>query len=101
MCTLYRTILKLHAVKLAATQRQFGDRFVREQFRQHVLATERFSIVFYRSWYSYAAQLESGVTSRQMSAEEMDLLNEDQKSRLQELRGRAMKLKVDTGDFVL
>jgi hypothetical protein len=99
MCGLYRTILKLHAVRLSYTQRQLGDRFVRAEFHRHALTNEKYATIFYGSWYGYVAQLESGVVSREMTREEVSMLNAEQKERMAALRAEVTKLKIDSGEL--
>lgn len=101
MCTLYRVILKLHAIRLQPAQRDLGDKFVRAEFQRHRMANEKYATLFYSSWYGYVAQLESGVTSREMTAEERSMLSDDQKGKLAELRSYVIQKRQTDGDFVL
>ena len=101
MCQLYRTILKLHAVKLQPLQRELGDKFVHAEFHRHIVANEKYSIVFYQSWLEYCVQVESGITERELTKEERDSLNEEQQGKLKDLRTEAMRMKVESGDFIL
>ena len=98
---LYRTILKLHAVKLAPEQRELGDKFVKAEFRRHMTANEKYSSIFYAAWCDYVAQLERGVLSRDLTNEERALLNPEQKKTLRELRSHVVRAKHTDPDFVL
>ena len=99
MCSLYRTILKVHAVRLQFTQRQLGDRFVRAEFHRHALTNEKYAAIFYKSWYSYIAQLEMGVLSREMTQDELALLSPEQKERMAALRAEVAKMKIENGEL--
>lgn len=101
MLNLYRTILKLHAMKLQPVQREFGDKFVRSEFHRHITANEKYARLFYVSWYDYIAQLDRGVTSRNMSKEEAAMLSDDQKGKLTEIRRYVVQQKQTSGDFTL
>lgn len=101
MLALYRTILKLHVIKLAPVQREFGDKFVRSEFHRHLIANEKYARLFYASWYDYVAQLDRGVTSRNLTKDEAALLSDDQKGKLTEIRRYVVQQKQSTGDFTL
>ena len=97
MCTLYRTILKFHAVCLPHAQRQLGDRFVRAEFHRHVSTNEKYATIFYQSWVDYVVQLEGGVTSREMTPAEKALLTPDQKEKMDALRTEVARMKIESG----
>lgn len=100
MCRLYRQILKLHQVFLEnETQREFGDRFVKSEFRRHRVANEKYAMIFYKGWVDYGVQLERGVTSREMTETEKHLLSDEQKEKLRQLRQHALEMRRDSGDF--
>eukprot|EP00331_Platyophrya_macrostoma_P004279 CAMPEP_0176424368 /NCGR_PEP_ID=MMETSP0127-20121128/10801_1 /TAXON_ID=938130 /ORGANISM="Platyophrya macrostoma, Strain WH" /LENGTH=144 /DNA_ID=CAMNT_0017805423 /DNA_START=90 /DNA_END=524 /DNA_ORIENTATION=+ len=101
MLTLYRTILKLHVMKLQPVQREFGDKFVRAEFHRHITANEKYARLFYASWFDYVAQLDRGVTSRNLTKEEAALLSTDQKGKLTDIRRYVVQQKQTSGDFTL
>lgn len=101
MLDMYRVIMKLHAIKLLPAQKELGDRFVRAEFQRHKMANEKFSKLFYQGWLEYVVQLERGITSKEMSASETKLLNDEQKQRLVDLRRHVIQMKKDRGEFVL
>lgn len=93
MLSLYRMILKLHAVQLQPLQRTLGDKFVRAEFRSHLRVNEKYAQLFYQSWYSYCAQIERGVTQRDLSREEEEMLSMAQREKLTRLRIEAENMK--------
>ena len=101
MLDLFRVIMKLHAIKLLPAQKELGDRFVRTEFQRHKMANEKFSKLFYQGWLEYVVQLERGITSKEMSADETKLLNDEQKQRLVDLRRHVIQMKKDRGELVL
>lgn len=57
---LYRNILNAHRFKVDKEMRQFGDIFVKEEFRQHVYGdktTEKHIDNFLKEWEGYHSQL--------------------------------------------
>eukprot|EP00758_Cryptobia_borreli_P010228 Tbor_TRINITY_DN5552_c0_g4::TRINITY_DN5552_c0_g4_i1::g.13178::m.13178 len=101
MLCIYRVIRKLHAVKLLPVQQELGDKFLRAEFQRHKMTNEKFAKLFYMSWWQYAAQLEAGITNKEMSDEEKALLNDDQRSRMTDLRRHVVEIKQKSGDFIL
>lgn len=101
MTTIYRVILKLHAIRLEPIQREFGDKFVRAEFRRHAIANEKYAKIFYTSWYDYVVQLERGVTGRSLTKAERELLTDEQKKTLGEIRSYVVQQRQVDGDFVL
>lgn len=92
MLRLYRTVLRCHAVFLPHdAQRRFGDQFVRSEFRSHRTANEHRCVLFYQSWADYCVQLAAGVTQRDLSPSEWEMLSPEQKEKLLEVRRRATR----------
>eukprot|EP00742_Colponemidia_sp_Colp-10_P025052 GILJ01030235.1.p1 GENE.GILJ01030235.1~~GILJ01030235.1.p1 ORF type:complete len:118 (+),score=16.76 GILJ01030235.1:3-356(+) len=92
MTHLYRVIFKAHLKYLHPLQREFGDGFIRSQFNLHKSIDERQALTFYKSWVDYVAQIESGVAGKDMSQDEIDLLSDDQKSKLNEIRRETIEI---------
>jgi hypothetical protein len=101
MLTLYRVILKLHAVRLEPVQRTFGDKFVKNEFRRHAMANEKYARIFYASWVDYIVQLERGATSRSLTRDEESMLSAEQKGKLAEIRSYVVQQRQTDGDFTL
>ncbi|CUG92415.1 unnamed protein product [Bodo saltans] len=101
MLTLYRVILKLHAVRLEPVQRTFGDKFVKNEFRRHAMANEKYARIFYSSWVDYIVQLERGATSRSLTRDEESMLSAEQKGKLAEIRSYVVQQRQTDGDFTL
>ena len=55
---LYRTILRQHRLKLPAEMRALGDRYVKDEFRQHRSANAEFLPRFFGEWEKYATHLQ-------------------------------------------
>jgi hypothetical protein len=98
MIHLYRVVLKSHEIYLEhEAQREFGDKFVKAEFRRHAMANAKYAAIFYKGWFEYVVQLELGQTSRALTAEETALLSEEQKERLQALRGHVLERRMEDG----
>ncbi|CCW61866.1 unnamed protein product [Phytomonas sp. EM1] len=67
-------------------QREFGNRFVHDEFHRHTDADHVAASIFYRSWYEYVLQLSSGVTTREMTEDEKRWLTDEQRVRLEQLK---------------
>lgn len=79
---------------LTPEQQEFGNRFVQGEFQRHMDADAVSASIFYASWYDYVLQLASGVTSREMTEKEKRLLSDEQKEKLNTLRGAFVDLRV-------
>lgn len=79
---------------LTPEQQEFGNRFVQGEFHRHMDADAVSAAIFYASWYDYVLQLASGVTSRPMTEKEKRLLSEEQKEKLNALRGAFVDLRM-------
>ncbi|KPA76474.1 putative mitochondrial hypothetical protein [Leptomonas pyrrhocoris] len=79
---------------LTPEQQEFGNRFVQGEFQRHMDADAVSAAIFYSSWYDYVLQLASGVTSREMTEKEKRLLSDEQKEKLNALRGAFVDLRV-------
>lgn len=87
---LYRRILKVHKVKLPEDMRELGNKFVRNEFKQHLKSEKKFQEVFKSKWSSYLRQLESAPLASQLGKNlednEVNALTDDQKKKLEEMR---------------
>ena len=100
MLNLYRQVLKSHQIYLAnEQQRELGDKFVKAEFHRHKGANVKYASIFYKGWADYVAQLEGGVTQRDLTKEEAEMLNDEQKGRLTDLRRHVVEIKSQNGDF--
>ena len=100
MLNLYRQVLKSHQIFLDNdTQRDLGDRFVKAEFRRHAGANVKYSTIFYKGWCDYVAQLEGGVTQRDLTPQEAEMLNDEQRGRLVDLRRHVVEIKQQNGEF--
>lgn len=100
MCRLYRVVLKSHEMFLEHdAQREFGDKFVKAEFRRHALANAKYASIFYRGWYDYVATLERGVTSRALTPDEQAMLSDEQKERLADLRHHVVQQKLQDNEL--
>ena len=85
---LYRRILRLHRQKLPFQMKEIGDKYVKEEFRQHKEASTEFVEQFLQEWKQYARTLEKQanvdtnaddhhpVFGRHMTKEEWDGLSQ-------------------------
>ena len=98
MLHLYRTVLKAHDVYLEhEAQREFGGKFVKAEFHRHASTNAKYAAIFYKSWFEYVIQLEVGQTSRSLTHQELGLLNEEQKDRLNALRAHVIERRMEDG----
>jgi hypothetical protein len=98
MVHLYRTVLKAHEIYLEnEAQREFGDKFVKAEFRRHAMANAKYAAIFYKGWFEYVVQLELGQTSRPLTKDELSLLSEEQKERLASLRAHVIERRMEDG----
>lgn len=92
---LYRLILTEHKRRLPRDFRELGDQYVRDEFRrmrefagrnaaEQRAVYERAASEFLAQWRSYVAQLDRG--GRALDAHTRQSLNEEQRTRLDELR---------------
>eukprot|EP00455_Lapot_gusevi_P035276 TRINITY_DN3906_c0_g2_i1.p1 TRINITY_DN3906_c0_g2~~TRINITY_DN3906_c0_g2_i1.p1 ORF type:complete len:120 (+),score=24.46 TRINITY_DN3906_c0_g2_i1:81-440(+) len=98
--SLYRTILKLHKEKLPAIYRSLGDSYVRDEFKRHKTAKPNFLGQFYNEWEFYVENLRqqadiNETIGRDMSSDQLKVLNDDQKQQLSKLKQEAEKVKLD------
>lgn len=78
---------------LTPEQQAFGNSFVQGEFTRHMDADAVSAAIFYQSWYEYVLQLASGVTAREMTEQEKRLLSDEQKEKLNSLRGAFLDLR--------
>ena len=98
---LYRSILRAHQKYLPAAARELGDTYVRSEFVAHRDASTSFAAQFERQWRDYLTQLrvtpEDGPVGREMTADEVGALSDEQKVQLLKIREQAAGApKVDT-----
>lgn len=88
---LFRTILRLHKQVLPASHRELGDKVVKSEFRAHASAKPEHVPAFMRGWETYCDRLRKQTSEygRDLRADEERHLNEEQRQKLQELRGQA------------
>ena len=84
---LYRQILRLHRHNLQSDLRFLGDSYVREEFRKHRKAESEFLPHFYKAWFQYAKQLNTGnVAGQELEHSKLKTLTEDQLRQLSMLK---------------
>merc|ERR1711968_378457 len=92
--TLLRGILRMHR-QLPPMQRQLGDRYVLEEFRQHKTATPQQAKQFMEQWGMYRSMLNSQLvedgeaTGAELADDELARFNGEQKAQLDKLREQA------------
>jgi hypothetical protein len=104
---LYRRILRLHRQKLPFQMKEMGDKYVKEEFRQHKDASQEFVVQFMDQWEQYAEMLEQQkkvdnnsndsdnipTFGRHLTKEEWDGLSQDQKQQLAKVQAESKNLK--------
>ena len=113
LAVLYRRVLRLHRQKLPAVQRSIGDEYVKKEFRAHQSLPEdsEFHAPFAKAWDDYCVQLEAfkplegskgwskeGIRNemrlgKEMSAEEIAALSDEQREQLSRLKSEAKDAK--------
>jgi hypothetical protein len=87
---IFKEIMVLHRTKLPPAMRVLGDTYVRKEFRIHMYggkcSRNQFD-QFLTAWRSYAEMIRSQeeVTGRPLTQEQKRLLNDEQKSQLDQL----------------
>jgi hypothetical protein len=94
---LFKDIMVLHRDKLSPAMKALGDNYVRKEFRIHMYGGSCSNAQFEQfltAWKSYADLIRSqqNVTGKPMSAEQKRLLNEKQRSQLEELESATVEL---------
>ena len=101
---LYRRILRLHRQKLPFQMKEIGDKYVKEEFRQHKEASTEFVEQFLQEWKRYASTLEKQanvdtdaddhhpVFGRHMTKEEWDGLSQEQKHQLAQVQAESKNI---------
>ena len=101
---LYRRILRLHRQKLPFQMKEIGDKYVKEEFRQHKEASPEFVKQFMEQWEQYAGTLDTQKTiesddqskitfGRHLTKEEWDRLSQEQKQQLAQVQAESKNLK--------
>ncbi|CEG38075.1 protein acn9 mitochondrial [Plasmopara halstedii] len=91
---LYRRILTLHRQKLDRHMRILGDQYVRDEFKRHKTAAAKFVPLFLSEWEQYSAVLarKENRFGQELSAEEKQLFDNEQKQKLRSLQDAAKKV---------
>lgn len=91
--SLYRKILKMHKLYLPPQFREFGDKYVKEEWRRHKETKGSQRKVFLQHWGEYADHFVSGggESGRDLRTQEVDSLSEDQQTQLQLLKVEAKR----------
>ncbi|CAL1170046.1 unnamed protein product [Cladocopium goreaui] len=94
--SLFRTIMRLHRVKLDPQMRSLGDTYARKEFRLHAKpqVQEAHRQMFLREWRAYVDMVSSQatVTGQELSDEQKSKLNDQQKVQLDSLEKSAKAL---------
>ena len=90
---LYRSILRAHQRYLPPDARALGDAYVKEEFALHKDASDNFMVQFDRQWRDYLTTLRAtdaeAPIGREMTAEEVAALSDEQKIQLLKIRESA------------
>ena len=92
---LFRSILRAHQKYLPPTHRELGDSYVKAEFRLHRGASANFLTQFERQWRDYLTTLrvssgaEGASLGREMTADEIAALSDEQKVKLLEIREKS------------
>jgi hypothetical protein len=87
---IYKEIMLLHRIKLPLPMKALGDMYVRKEFKIHMYkgncSRTQFE-QFLNAWNSYAEMIKTqeNVTGKPFTAEQKRLLNDSQRSQLEEL----------------
>ncbi|CAJ1348766.1 unnamed protein product [Effrenium voratum] len=94
--SLFRTIMRLHKIKLDPQMRSLGDSYARKEFRLHAKpqVQEPHKQMFLKAWRNYVDMVSSQdtVVGQEMSTEEKSKLNDQQKVQLESLEKSAKSL---------
>ncbi|CAK9091092.1 Succinate dehydrogenase assembly factor 3 [Durusdinium trenchii] len=94
--SLFRTIMRLHRVKLDPAMRSLGDTYARKEFRLHAKpqVQEAHKQMFLKEWRAYVDMVSSQatVTGQELSEEQKSKLNDQQKVQLDSLEKSAKAL---------
>jgi hypothetical protein len=92
--SLYRSIFKLHKVKLNELQLYLGNEYVRNEFKLHKTAKNPMHISqFMNEWENYLSILKNEKEiSKELTNEEKNNLTEEQKKQLEKLKEETLKL---------
>ncbi|POM72618.1 ACN9 domain containing hypothetical protein [Phytophthora palmivora] len=91
---LYRRILTLHRQQLEPHMRVLGDQYVRDEFKRHKNAATKFVPLFLQEWEQYAEVMSQKKNrfGQELSAEDKQLLDGEQKVKLRSLQDAAKKV---------
>ena len=94
--SLFRTIMRLHRVKLDPAMRSLGDTYARKEFRLHAKpqVQEAHKQMFLREWRAYVDMVsaQATVTGQELTDEQKSKLNDQQKVQLDSLEKSAKAL---------
>jgi len=110
--SLYKAILNAHRLVLDPIMRDMGDTYVRDEFKRHKDAQPQYLQTFFQQWLTYLSELkrmsdtimmqhsnadshddDGGIRfGRELSAEERESLNEEQRKQLFELETESKKI---------
>lgn len=96
---LLRSILRVHRQKLNPQMREIGDKYVLNEFKLHKKTTALEQLTqFYDGWEKYLRYIQNQNANsrfgRDLRAEEQNILSEDQKRKLHEIKVETTTLSV-------
>ncbi|CAE7320818.1 acn9 [Symbiodinium natans] len=94
--TLYRSVMRLHRLKLDPQMRSLGDTYARKEFRLHgkPQVTDSQRQMFVQEWKKYVdmISMQETVVGQELTAEQKGKLNDQQKVQLDNLEQSAKSL---------
>ena len=92
--SLYRQLLRAHAQRLPAAQRELGDAYVKSEFRSHRDADAKFLAAFESQWREYLGVLRSqpvDAPGRDLTADELSAMSDEQKVQVVDIYEKSRK----------
>ena len=92
--SLYRQLLRAHAERLPAAQRELGDAYVKSEFRSHRDADAKFLAAFESQWREYLGVLRSqsvDAPGRDLTADELSAMSDEQKVQVVDIYEKSRK----------
>ena len=92
--SLYRQLLRAHAQRLPAAQRELGDAYVKSEFRSHRDADAKFLAAFESQWREYLGVLRSqsvDAPGRDLTADELSSMSDEQKVQVVDIYEKSRK----------
>ena len=99
--SLYRQLLRAHAQRLPAAQRELGDAYVKSEFRSHRDADAKFLAAFESQWREYLGVLRSqsvDAPGRDLTADELSAMSDEQKVQVVDIYEKSRKAGDDKPD---